>query len=224
VLESRLSLRLGGGQAGPALQHNQTRQLVARVQSLLARLDDLDQGIGSHPFVLYRALRELYFDVCVFVEVGAAVPPPYRHDDPSGCFAALTALFAERLGPATRTTETPFVRQSKPPVYLLPEVPEAARQASEVYLLVRGAGTDPATIESLKLAALGRLPLLHSRVLQGVPIHHLPDPPFPHAFAPEVGFYLLGRNAEWQLAVREGTLAFHAAPVLETCQVSLFWR
>jgi predicted component of type VI protein secretion system len=210
VLESQLLLRLGGGEAGPPLAQSQTRQLVARVQTVLARLGDLDQGISAHPFVLYRSLRELYFELCVFVEVNAASPPPYVHDDPASCFAGLATLFQERLAPATtRVTEQRF---------------DAARHAAEVYLLVRGAAVDPATVEAIKLAGRARLRTIHKLVLQGVAIRHLPEPPFPHAFAHDVSFYLLGKNSEWELALREGTLAFHTHPGLERAQVSLFWR
>jgi type VI secretion system protein ImpJ len=223
VLESQLLLRLGGGEAGQPLAQSQTRQLLARVQTVLARLGDLDQGISAHPFALYRSLRELYFELCVFVEVNAASPPPYVHDDPASCFAGLASLFQERLAPATtRVTEQRFVRDGG--VFLLSPVPDGARHAAEVYLLVRGGAVDPAAVEALKLAGRARLRTIHKLVLQGVAIRHLPEPPFPHAFAHDVAFFLLGKNAEWELALREGSLAFHAHPGLERAQVSLFWR
>ena len=109
-------------------------------------------------------------------------------------------------------------------IHVLAPLPEAVHAAREVYIVFRG---DPVAsrelVESIKIAGRTRLGVIHRRVLPGVPLHHVGATPFAHPFGPEVGFYLVARNHEWELALREGSLAFHDPPGVE-CRASLFWR
>lgn len=224
VLENKLVLRLTSSEHHHHHELAAARHCLTEVQRALARLDDVSQGIHPHPYVLYALLRDTYFAICAYAEaVADRDAAPYRHDALAATFAALTGELRLRLASAdSHLTERPFVRGDG--LHVLAPLPDGIDAAREVYLLVRA--EPPAArelVESIKLAARSRLATVHRRVLQGVPLHHVGETPFHHPFGPDVDFYLLGRNTEWDLALRDGSLAFHDPPGLD-CRASLFWR
>jgi type VI secretion system protein ImpJ len=235
VLENKLLLRLastdrgghghGHGHGDHGHELAGARQCLVEVQRALARLDDLGRGICPHPYVLYNVVRDAYFAICAYVAAAAdRDAAPYHHDALATTFAQLATELRIRLASATtHLTERAFVRSDG--LHVVAPLPDGLHTAREVYVLVRGelAAAAPELVEAIKLAARGRLGTIHRRVLQGIPLHHVAETPFVHPFGPEVGFYLVGRNHEWELALREGSLAFHDPPGVD-CRASLFWR
>jgi len=65
---------------------------------------------------------------------------------------------------------------------------------------------------------------VHKLSLVGIPVVRIERPPFQHSFGPEVDFFQLSFGEEWDLALREGSLAFYQTPGLAEAKAFLFWR
>jgi hypothetical protein len=75
------------------------RRMVLEIQAFMCRLNDIEQRVYPHPYVLFSELRRLYFEVCCFFE---AEPEselvPYHHDDPALSLDRMVQLLKTRLG------------------------------------------------------------------------------------------------------------------------------
>ncbi len=193
-----------------------------RVRSLLL---DLRNRVPLHPYVLQSALRDLYIETCCFHEV---LPDdqalPYRHDNLAECFGQVFALLQQALRPVyTRSTHLRFQKNNG--LFTLSGLPQEVRDAQEVYLLIqRPTLHDRVPMDDIKLSCTSRLALVHRLVLRGVVYKHVERPPFQHTFGPEVDFYHLQDGEEWEHVMRESSLSLYVHPVLERCNVFLFWR
>jgi type VI secretion system protein ImpJ len=195
---------------------------LARVQSLLA---DLRYRVPLHPYLLFCALRALYFETCCFHEI---LPDqsalPYRHDDLGGCFGQILRLLQQALRPVyVRSTHLRFMKSNG--LFTLSGLPQEVKDAQEVYLLVqRPTLHDRVSLDDVKVSCTSRLALVHRLVLRGVPFKQVERPPFQHTFGPEVDFYQLQDGDEWEHVLRESAVSLYVHPQLERANVFLFWR
>lgn len=193
-----------------------------RVKSVLA---DLRNRVSLHPHSLLSALRDLYVESCCFHEVLPDEPAlPYRHDQLAECFGQVLELLKQSLRPVyTRSTHLRFQKNNG--LFTLSGLPQEVRDAQEVYLLVqRPTLHDRVPMDDIKLSCTSRLALVHRLVLRGVVYKNVERPPFQHTFGPEVDFYQLQDGEEWEHVIRESSLSLYIHPVLERCNVFLFWR
>jgi type VI secretion system protein ImpJ len=201
------------------------RLCLAELYRVLSLIGDLRHKVLLHPYALFTALRSLYETLCCFHEV---LPDqqalPYRHDDLGPCMGQLLRLLDQHLKPVyTRSTHLRFLKANG--LFSLSQLPEEAKLAQEVYLLVQRATVhERIDMDEVKLSCTSRLALIHRLVLRGVPFKYVEKPPFQHTFGPEVDFYQLQFGEEWNNVLREGALALYIHPVLEKANVFLFWR
>ncbi len=202
-----------------------TRRTLAELQTVLSQLADMRHGVHRHPYHLFDILRSLYFQLCCYHEVLPEQSSlPYQHDALAQCLGQLLS----RLSNSAQMFSLPsnhlkFVKMNG--LFRLNALPEEMRTATEVYLLIqRPSVHDRVNIDEIKLACTSRLALVHRLVLKGVPFRLLERVHFQHSFGPEMDFYQLTLNEEWQHVLREGAVAFYQPPALEKVNAYLFWR
>jgi type VI secretion system protein ImpJ len=181
--------------------------------------------VCPHPYQLFEALRRLYFEQCCYLE---ALPdermPAYRHEELAQSLGGWMKLLGQGFRPEdSRSTHQPFTCRDG--LYILTPFSREVQEAGELYLLVqRKEPGQRLPMEGVKLASPSRLPVVRRLALKGIPFRHVPYPEFPHAFGPEIDWYLLVQGEEWRYALREDGVAFYVTPTLEDTKVSLFWR
>jgi type VI secretion system protein ImpJ len=201
------------------------RRALCQVHRLQSLRDDMRHHISPHPYALFDALRQLYFEACCYLELlPDGTLPAYQHDAPGKGLGRWLELLTRALRPeATRTTHRPFAARDGQ--FTFSPLPTEVRDGSEVYLLVqRRQAAEALPLDGVKLASPSRLSMVRRMALKGIPFHHVPHPAFPHALGPEIDWYQLVPGEEWQLALREDGVAFFVTPALQGAQVSLFWR
>lgn len=201
------------------------RKCLAEMSKVQSLLSDLKHRVGLHPHTLFMALRGLHFELCAFHEVQPNLPSlPYRHEELGRCFRDLLRTLQQHLKPVfLRSTHLRFQKANG--LFSLSPLPEEAKQAQEVYLLVQRATLhERIPMDEIKLSCTSRLALVHRLVLRGVPFRAVERPPFQHTFGPEVDFYQLQLGEEWNHVLRENSIALYVHPVLEGANVFLFWR
>jgi type VI secretion system protein ImpJ len=195
---------------------------ISRMQSLLK---DMAHKLAPHPYQLFEKLRELYFGLCILHEV---LPDDqvltYRHDDLGRSFTRLFAVLQTHLRPVfARSTHLKFIKANG--LFTLSHLPEEAKLAQEVYLLIQRDNVhQQVPINEVKLSCTSRLALVHRLILRGVAYKHIERPPFQHPFGAEVDFYQLMFGEEWNHALAEGSISMYIHPVLEKANAYLFWR
>lgn len=181
--------------------------------------------VHVHPYTLYEALKVFYAEVCFYQDrTPEEITSAYRHDDLAATFAAVTQPLLEHLRlEKGKAPYVPFTR--KDGMFQLPSLPEEVRGAKEVFLLVQKPRLgDSVPIEALKVAARSRVAAVHRLSLVGIPLRRIERPPFQHQFGSEVEFFQLGFGEEWDLALREGALAFFETPSVAKARTFLYWR
>ncbi|MFC1706085.1 type VI secretion system baseplate subunit TssK [Planctomycetota bacterium] len=193
-----------------------------RVERFLANLSG---QIHPHPYVLYEELKRFYTDLCLYQNTAPEhVATPYRHEELSECLGEIVRPLLDEIQVIrTKSPYVPFVRQEG--LCVIEELPKEVRLAKEIYfLLQKPRVSDTIALEGVKLASRSRLKSVHQLSLHGIPFSKIERPPFQHQFGPEVEFYLLREGEEWDLALRDGTLAFYERAGLEEVNAHLYWR
>lgn len=202
-----------------------TRRTLAELQEVLSLLADARHGVNRHPYYLFDALRSFYLQLCCYHEVLPEQSSyPYQHDALAQCLGQLLSRLAHRAQMfSLQSSHLKFLKMNG--LFRLNALPEEMRTATEVYLLIqRPSVHDRVNIDEIKLACTSRLALVHRLVLKGVPFRLLERVHFQHSFGPEMDFYQLTLNEEWQHVLREGSVAFYQPPALEKVNAYLFWR
>lgn len=189
--------------------------------------DHADSVIAAHPFELFRRLIDLYLDVHAYQAAAADAPAlahhVYDHRDIAGCFEPVLAELESRTRlPHGRAPYAPFLRDGRIAACALPTALDGAR----LYWLVRRPpGGEPDGPRAIKLAAPGRLEVVHRHALRGVAVRPLASVPFRHDFDPDVAFHeIIADGEEWDAALREGKLGYVAEGPIAACETYLFWR
>ncbi len=188
-------------------------------------LNNVAAQVHVHPYTFCEALKVFYAEVCFYQDrTPEEITSAYRHDDLAGTFAAVARPLLEHLRlEKGKAPYVPFTR--KDGMFQLPTLPEEVRGAKEVFLLVQKPRLgESVPIEALKLAARSRVAAVHRLSLVGIPLRRIERPPFQHQFGSEVEFFQLGFGEEWDLALREGALAFFETPSVAKARAFLYWR
>jgi type VI secretion system protein ImpJ len=194
---------------------------VIQIQRFLA---NLFAHIAPHPFTVYEALKHFYVDLCFYHDdTPQFASTPYRHEQ-------LAEVFREILEPLNGQLQLSQIRSPYLPFttsggLVRANLPEAIREAKEIYLLVQKTGVTKSTsLDGLKIAAVSRIPIVHKFFLQGIPCKRMDRPPFQHSFGPEVDIYQLSTGDEWDYALKELALGFYADDQLGGEHFFLHWR
>lgn len=197
---------------------------VRRAQGLRA---DMRHGLHPSTYHLFSMLRELYLQMCCYLECEPAEElPAYEHDAPGPGLWQWMKLLSGGLRPsqANRRTYQPLdCREGR---FVISSLPQEEPAPNDFYLLIRRHERDkPRALEGVKIASPLRLPLVRRQALKGLTFRHVPYPSFPHAFDSDIDWYqLTTEGEEWQAVLREGGLSLPVTPPLEGAQVFLFWR
>lgn len=199
-----------------------TLAVLYKTQSLQA---DLHHHAPLHPYQLFSALRELYFELCCFHEAQPELRSlPYRHEALGGCFGSLLSQIALLCRPVyAHITHVRFAQANG--LFCISQLPEELKLAQAVYLLIQRPHVHQRiSLDEVKLSATSRLALVHRLILKGVTYQAVEQVTFRHPFGPEVDFYQLSMAEEWNHCIKESSLAFYAHPALERANAFLFWR
>jgi type VI secretion system protein ImpJ len=200
------------------------KQCLHGVYTFQAMLGDLKNEVRHHPYDVFRALRALYIDVCIF---GGAQPAelarPYVHEDIAGCWKALLEEM-ERLLKVGRQ-EIPYLEfQRKEGLYVC-EIDLNIKRARDVYLLIQKPQVSMRLdLGRVKMASASRIHTVHERALSGIPFTPLEKPPFHHGLSSSVEFFTVTPGPEWDYAIRDGKVVLFASPQLEGTRLYLYWR
>lgn len=200
------------------------KQCLRGLYGFQAFLLDAQSGICPHPFAVFRALRELYLDVCMFREVHPdKLGHAYDHEALAACLGTLLSELEEQVHIVR--AQLPYVEFNALDGRQVCTFDARLRRAKDVYFLVQ----KPSVLAQLdlrrvKLAAESRIQAVHQRALRGIPFERLDSPPFVHGLASTVEFYALRSGEEWDYAVSEGKLVLFDAPQLAGCRLYLYWR
>lgn len=191
-----------------------------RFRSTLA---NIGKDLHPHPYDVFRAMHDLYIELCVLRGTEPAGVDVYAHEELHRSFGLLLEQLEGQVQLARATTpHAPFSRHEG---VLVCRLPPAARKAKQVFWLVQKPSvTARIDLSAVRLASESRLALVHQRSLRGVPVQRLESPPFHHTFSSEVEFYTFALGDEWDHVVREGKVAFFHRPELEQVRFSLYWR
>jgi type VI secretion system protein ImpJ len=202
------------------------RECLRQLYRFEALLANLGENYQAHPFELFRALHELYIEVCMLHDTSPdALVALYAHDNLAGSFKRLV----EAVRYHVQQVRTPpnyiaFKRKEGLQVCTLHGVEEQLRKARGLYLLLQK--PNPALqleLKGLKLASVKRLKQVHTLSTQGIGFSHVDKLPFRTPFSSDVEFYELTEGKEWDHAVQEGVLAFEHLPELEQVRAFFFW-
>jgi type VI secretion system protein ImpJ len=196
---------------------------AARLRMLL---EEYEESIHVHPYVVFDALRAYDFELAALYEA----PPEavrYEHDDLAGCFDRVLRQLREKSGgEAVSSPSLVFGHDADDRPHVARPFADELVHASEVFLVADRVDADRASFDGVKLATPGHLDDVIRRSLPGVPLKPVPSPPpFRHTFGPQVDFYRLDtRCDEWRRAVDARALAYRATPSLKRVWTALFWR
>jgi type VI secretion system protein ImpJ len=200
------------------------KQSLKSVINLQRFLTNLFTQIHPHPYRVLEKLTDFYVDLCFCHDkTTALVTAPYRHEH-------LAEVFAQILEPIQELIQFNQIRSPYLPFNLVSGIvqatlPEAIREAKDIYLLVQKNTISKAiNLDKLKIAAISRIPLVHKFFLQGIPFRRIERPPFQHSFGPEIDIYHLDSGDEWDFALKELSMGFYADPDLAQENFFLHWR
>lgn len=201
-----------------------TKQCLRGLYGFQAFLTDIRSGIRPHPFEVFRALRELYLDVCLFREIHPELlTVSYQHEDVAGCVGALLVELEQQA--KIQRSELPYVEFNAQDGRFVCNVDARLRRAKDVYLLIQKTSISAQLdLRRVKLASDSRILTVHERALRGIPFERIESPPFVHGLASTVEFYGLRPGEEWDYAVGEGKLVLFDSPQLQGCRLYLYWR
>ena len=200
------------------------KQCLRGLYGLQALLVDLQNEIRPHPYEVFRAVRDLYVDVCIFrsiepVEVARA----YTHEDLAGCFTVLLEAVEQLV--QTGHERVPYVEFVRREGMLVCELSKEAKRAQDVFLLIQKPQiSTKLELGRVKLASASRLNSIYERALRGIPFQRIDNPPFQHGLSATVEFYAISPGQEWDFAVREGSVVLFDAPALQGCRLYLYSR
>ena len=199
------------------------RETLKSLYRFRATLTNAGRDIHPHPYELFRALHDLYIDLCVLRDTEPASVDVYRHETPYECFNPLLEQLESKA--QLSRSDTPYIPFQQQDGMHLCVLPEEARAAKQIYWLAqKPTVASRLELTGTKLACESRLALVHQRSLRGVPFAPLDSVPFHHSFSSEVDFYRLSPGDEWDHVIREGRLAFYQRPELQDVRFSLYWR
>ena len=200
------------------------RQCLKSVVQIQRFLANLLAEISPHPYTVYEQLKRFYVDLCFYHDNSPqSAAAPYRHEHLAELFRETFELLHEQL--QLSQMRSPYLPFAQSGGIIRANLPEPIRKAKEIYLLVqKGTIAKTVSLESLKIAAVTRIAIVHKFFLQGIPFKRIDRPPFQHSFGPEVDIYQLSPGDEWDHALKELALCFYADPKFTEEKFFLHWR
>jgi type VI secretion system protein ImpJ len=193
---------------------------VHRIQRLLANLKG---QVQLHPYSLYEALKDFYVEVCFYHDSAPQhADEAYHHEQLGPLFRRLLTPLLEQMRTAQKQSPyAPFGLRDG--VYRI-DLPPPLKQAKEVYFLIQKSQAQRAAGSlDLKLLSPSRLLMAHRLSLPGIAMSRIDRPLLAHSFGPEVEFYRLQADDEWEHALRDGAVAFYGRPELADLEFYLYW-
>ncbi|MFT3765620.1 MAG: type VI secretion system baseplate subunit TssK [Minicystis sp.] len=200
------------------------KQCLHGVYAFQAMLVDLKNEVHHHPYDVFRAVRALYIDACIWSGTNPAeLGRPYTHEDLATCFKALLDE-VERLLRVGRQ-EIPYVEFTRKEGLYVCELEKNIKRARDVYFLIQKPQVSSRIdVSRVKLAGPSRIHVVHEHALRGIPFTPLEKPPFHHGLSSSVEFYTITPGQEWDYAIRDGKVVLFTAPQLEGTRLYLYWR
>jgi type VI secretion system protein ImpJ len=200
------------------------KQCLRGMYGFQALLLDIKSGIHPHPYALFRGLRDLYLDVCMFHEAHPEkLGLTYDHEAIADSVGALVSELEQQV--QIVRADLPYVEFRALDGRHVCTFDARLRRAKDVYFLVQKPSVSAQLdMRRVKLASESRILAVHQRALRGIPFERLDNPPFVHGLASTVEFYALLPGEEWDYAVSEGKLVLFDAPQLQGCRLYLYWR
>lgn len=200
------------------------KQCMRGLFGFQAAIADLRSEIRLHPYDLFRVLRDLYLDVCVFRGVQAELlEKPYAHEDLATCVGGLLDELEEQM--QIGRARLPYVEFEHKDGMFVCTLGKEVRRAKDVFVLIQKPQiSTKLDLSRVKFAAESRIHTVHERALRGIPFIKVESPPFAHGLSSSVDFYALSPGQEWDYAVSEGKVVFFEAPSLVGCREYLYWR
>ena len=200
------------------------RQCMKSVVQIQRFLANLFAQISPHPYTVYEQLKHFYVDLCFYHDnTPQLATAPYRHEHLAEVFRETFELLHEQL--QLHQLRSPYLPFTLSGGIIRADLPKSIREAKEIYLLVQKGGINKTiSLESLKIAAVNRIGIVHKFFLQGIPFKRIDRPPFQHSFGPEVDIYQLSPGDEWDYALNELALGFYVDPKLTEEKFFLHWR
>ncbi|KYF83924.1 hypothetical protein BE17_43070 [Sorangium cellulosum] len=200
------------------------KQALRGVFAFVELLDDIEQGIAPHPYGVFRALRALYADVCVFRGIDPAeLGPRYKHEELAECLEVLLKELEEQAQIGRQSV--PYVAFTQKEGMLECALGPEVKRARDVFLLIKKPQVSTRLdLGGVKLASPTRLHTTYERALKGIPFTRIDSPPFHHGFSSNVEFFAISPGQEWDYAIREGKVVLFDAPQLAGSRLYLYWR
>jgi type VI secretion system protein ImpJ len=187
-------------------------------------LADVDAGVPLPPYELFKALRGLYLDICVFRGINpASAERAYDHEDIAGSFETLLKGIEEQVSIGGQ--KVPYVEFVRREGMLVCELPVECRRAKDVFMLVQKPQVSSTVdLTRLKVASESRIHTVYERALKGIPLQKMDNPPFFRGISANVDFFAITPGQEWDYAVREGKVVLFDGPPLAGTRLYLYWR
>jgi type VI secretion system protein ImpJ len=201
--------------------------LLHTVNTHLPVLRHLFETRRGHPAHLYEAMLALAGALTTFsTAIRPRELPAYDHDAPSACFGTLDEQIRrllETVVPA-HCVSLPLAR-SQPTIYATALEQDRYLDATQVYLAVRAALSQPELIagvpRSAKVGSGHDIERLVRQALPGLPLAHVPVPPSAVPVKVDYQYFRVDRTTPgWDAVARARSLAVHlpaefAEPQLE---------
>lgn len=219
---------------GPVQAFQRCRAEVRKARTLLddALLDQDSPGWARlHPFVIFRALRELLVEIClVDGELPRETLPRYDHDDQGAVFGEVMRALSERIDSLPPAAPTLPFREEEGR-FVVTDIPQHVLDAPELYLIIERPATYgelPLDRYNVRLGEPGRLPWLSQYSTLGIrPVRAAASPV---DFGARYDVYSLpkpGRTAEekeeWSHVRRARGLGFLRAKEMVGIRAALYW-
>jgi type VI secretion system protein ImpJ len=201
-----------------------SRECLKSLLKLKRSLKHMARGIYSHPYHLFESLVTFYVEVCLYRDsTPVAARTLYDHENIASCYRAVLGPLLEQMTVASQ--KSPYLEfELRDGLYSV-DMPKDIRDVQRVYMLVQKTAVNAQVdLSPLKLAAPARLAVVHQRALPGVGMRRVDQPSLGQSFGPEILFFELTVNDEWNAAVAEGALTFYSHPSFADCSFYLLWK
>ncbi len=200
------------------------KQCLRGLFGFQAAIVDLRSEIHPHPYEVFRILREVYLDVCVFRGVHAErLTEAYAHEDLNASIGGLLGELEEQM--QIGRARLPYVEFEHRDGMFVCALGKEVRRAKDVFVLVQKPQiATKVDMSRVKFASESRIHSVHERALRGIPFQRVESPSFSHGLSSSVEFYALSPGQEWDYAVSEGKIVFFESQQLVGCRQYLYWR
>ncbi len=203
----------------------QLKYTLLELLKLQALISDIFCQVHHHPYTLYTALSNCR--AVLELKQASSLPSltiPYQHDQLHRCLkGTINTLLPLLDSQSSRSSYLDFSLNAG--IYSIDPLAPELREARELYLLIQKERVNQSLqLDGFKLAAKGRLGMVHQLALIGIPFKKMDKLSFSDAFGPEVEIFSLQLGEEWDCALEEHSLAFYPIEGLSHLKAFIHWR